>query len=81
MGYIVAIYLFKTEVAAGWVTQSLQNAGMFFFLFLILAVLCEYVGRLLRESRDRPLYYVLGEQNSSVALLDKKNVVMESVGE
>lgn len=81
MGYIVAIYLFKQEVAAGWVTQSMQNASMFFFLFLILAVLCEYVGRLLRESRDRPLYYVQGEQNSSVVLTDKKNVVMESVGE
>jgi hypothetical protein len=81
MGYIVAIYLFKTEVAAGWVTQSMQNAGMFFFLFLILAVLCEYVGRLLRETRDRPLYYVQGEQNSAVVLMDKKNVVMESVGE
>ena len=53
---------------------------MFMFMFLILATLCEYVGRLLDETRDRPLYYVFDEHNSSVMLVDeeRKNVVTES---
>jgi hypothetical protein len=53
---------------------------MFLFLFLILAVLCEYVGRIVEESQGRPLYYVMDENNSSVLPLDEhaKNIVTES---
>jgi hypothetical protein len=53
---------------------------MFMFVFLILAVMCEYIGRLLVEVKDRPLYYVLEERNSSVLLADedRKNVVTQS---
>lgn len=80
MGYIAAIYLFKQQVAEGWVTQSMQNAVMFFLLFLMLTVLSEYIGRLLGETGKRPLYYVQGEQNSSVVVMDKKNVVTEPWG-
>jgi dolichol-phosphate mannosyltransferase len=78
--YIVVIYLFKQNVVEGWITLSLQDAVMFLFLFLILAVLCEYVGRIFDESKGRPLYYVMEEKTSSVILLDdqKKNVVTES---
>jgi len=81
MLYIVGIFLFKENVAEGWVTQSAQNAGMFFFLFMILAVLCEYLGRLLAESKGRPLYYVMDEMNSSAEPLDegRKNIVTDSV--
>lgn len=80
MGYIVAIAIFKEDVAEGWITLSAQNAGMFFFLFVILTVLGEYIGRILAESQDRPLYYVMEERNSSVLLLDpeRRNVVSES---
>jgi glycosyltransferase involved in cell wall biosynthesis len=79
--YIVSIYLFKTRVAEGWTTLSLQHAVMFAFLFAILAVLCEYVGRLLTETRDRPLYFVAEERSSSVMIRDedRRNVVAESV--
>jgi dolichol-phosphate mannosyltransferase len=80
IGYIVIVFLIKDDVAEGWATQSLQNTGMFLFLFLILAVLCEYVGRILDEAKGRPLYYVMEEKNSSVLLLDEKqkNVVTRS---
>lgn len=83
MAYIVLIYLMKERVAEGWVTQSMQNAVMFFSLFLILAVLCEYVGRILSETRERPLYYVRNEYNSSALIMPQthKNVVMDSVEE
>ena len=53
---------------------------MFFLLFVILTVLSEYIGHILVESRDRPLYYVLEERNSrgAVAPDARRNVVMES---
>ena len=80
VGYVVAIYLFKDKVAEGWTTTSLQLSGMFFFLFLLLAVLSEYVGSLLGEVRVRPAYFVAEEKNSSVLLEDsvKSSVVKES---
>lgn len=79
MAYVVAIYLFKSHVAEGWTTTSMQISGMFFLLFLILAVLSEYVGQVLAESRDRPLYHLLEERNSNVMVADaeRRNVVRE----
>lgn len=78
--YIIAVYLFKDRVAEGWTTLSLQNAAMFFFVFLILTVLSEYVGHILTQSENRPLYYALEERNSVVRLADedRKNVVTQS---
>jgi glycosyltransferase involved in cell wall biosynthesis len=68
MLYILFVNIFKARVAEGWTTASLQNAVMFFFLFLILAVLCEYVGVILREIRARHLYLIEKEQSSSATL-------------
>ncbi len=78
--YVFAIALFKPHVAEGWITLSASISGMFLFLFLILSVLCEYIGRLLEETRDRPLYFVAEERNSSVLVADatRRNVVHES---
>ena len=78
--YVVLVYLLVDDVVAGWATRSLQTSVMFVFLFLILAVLCEYVGRLLDEVKDRPPYYLLEERNSSVLIANetRKNVVTES---
>jgi len=78
--YVLLVRLLDRDVVPGWATQSLQTSVMFFFLFLILSMLCAYVGRLLAEVRDRPLYYVLEERNSSVMVSDaeRKNVVTDS---
>lgn len=80
-GYVAAVYLFSNHVAEGWTTLSLQASVMFFFVFLILTVLSEYVGHILEESRERPLYHVLEEKNSSVLLADqeRRNVVKDSL--
>lgn len=81
MGYIAAIAIFKEDVAEGWITLSAQNAGMFFFLFVILTVLGEYIGRILAETQNRPLYYVMDERASSVLVVNaeqQKNVVIDS---
>lgn len=66
--YILGIYAFKPEVAAGWTTLSLQLSGMFFLLFLVLGVLCEYVGRVLEEVQVRPLYFVASHMESPHSL-------------
>jgi len=66
--YVILVYLLNPHVAAGWTTTNLENALMFFFVFVILSVLSEYIGRILEESRHRPLYYILEEMNSSVML-------------
>lgn len=79
--YVVLIYLLKNQVAEGWTTLSLQNSLMFFVIAVILTVICEYLGHLLAESKDRPLYYVLEERNSAVMVADqeRRNVVSEEV--
>ena len=76
--YLAALYLLDRNVTG--IAASVQSAIMFGFLFLILAVLCEYVGRIVDESQGRPLYYVMDEDNSSVLPLDEraKNVITES---
>lgn len=79
--YVLFIYLWKRDVAPGWTTLSLQTGGMFFLLFLLLALLSEYVGRILAETRSEPLYHVSDELNSSVLLNEselKRNVVKDS---
>ena len=58
MVLMLGIYFFKKEVAPGWATLSLQSSAMFFFVFLILVLLSEYVVQILAESQDNPLYHV-----------------------
>jgi glycosyltransferase involved in cell wall biosynthesis len=79
--YVLAIFLTKPGVAAGWTTLSLQQSGMFFFVCLILTVLGEYVGTILGEVRSRPLYFIGQEANSSVLLEDtvQSSIVKESI--
>lgn len=79
--YVLVAYAFRSDtLASGWASRSLQSSVMFFFLFLVLAVLCEYVGRILEETWSRPLYLVRDERNSSTAVLgsDRRNVVTRS---
>lgn len=68
--YALVIFFVRDDVAAGWTTLSLLLSSMFFVLFVILAVLGEYVGTILNEVRGRPLYFVAEEKNSSVLLED-----------
>jgi hypothetical protein len=80
--YVIAIYLFKKEVAPGWVTLSLQIAAMFFFVFLILVSLAEYVAQILEESQDNPLYHVEADRTSVVtAGSGPRNVLAEAAPE
>ncbi len=78
--YVLVTRLVTPDLAEGWATQQLFASVMFAFLFVMLATLCEYMGRLLGEVKDRPLYFVLEEKTSAVPLADeqRRNVVTES---
>ena len=76
--YVIVVYLVRNEVAPGWATLSLTSAAQFFALALMVAVLCEYVGRLSTRLQDVPSYYVRGEETSAVMLeRDRRNIVAE----
>lgn len=74
--YILSVAVLKNNVAEGWITQSLTTTGMFLVLFIIMSVLAEYVGRILEEVQERPLYFVEFERDGAVELGSKTlNVV------
>ncbi|MFJ3484560.1 glycosyltransferase [Pseudomonas sp. NPDC090202] len=62
--YVVAIALFKTDVAAGWISLSLQQSGMFFLISLVLLVLGEYILNMGSFSGEGPLYHISQEFTS-----------------
>jgi hypothetical protein len=69
--YAIGVYLFDRRVSEGWTTLSLELAVMFFILFIILSVLCEYIGRILEETRAQPAYHIMEELSSTVLVADE----------
>lgn len=65
-GYVIAIAIWKTDVAPGWVTLSLQQSGMFFLISLVLLVLGEYILQMASLSNEGPIYNVAQEFTSAV---------------
>lgn len=74
--YVVAIFLFKEDVAQGWVTLSLQQSGMFFLVSLVLLILSEYVLQVTRSSAKRPMYSV-GREHTSPVVTRKQRLNVE----
>ncbi|HCD03847.1 MAG TPA: glycosyl transferase, partial [Methylophaga sp.] len=74
--YVVAVGIFKTEVAPGWVSLSLQQSGMFFLISLVLLVLGEYILHMASLSNEGPLYHV-GQEFTSARMTrrEKLNVL------
>lgn len=64
--YVIAIGLFKLNVAPGWVTLSLQQSGMFFLISLVLLILGEYILHMASLTNEGPLYHVAQEFTSAV---------------
>lgn len=62
--YVVAILIFKEDVAPGWATLSLQVSGMFFLFSIILALLAEYILRIFEGALNRPAYSISRELSS-----------------
>ncbi len=77
-GYILIVTLVKRQITEGWITTNLMISTMFFLLFLILSILSEYIARILDESKDRPLYFIEYESQSSVTSF-KAEIINETV--
>ncbi len=75
--YVVVTFFAVDGVERGWTTTNLQLSVMFFFLFLSLAVLSEYIGRLIAESRREPAYFIMEELASDRLVADeaRRNIV------
>ena len=78
--YVILIGLFKEDVAAGWVSLSLQQSGMFFLLSLVLLVLGEYILNMVRLSSEGPAYHV-AQEFTSERLTRKEKLNIESVSD
>jgi glycosyltransferase involved in cell wall biosynthesis len=63
--YVVLTRLLMANVAPGWATLSLQVSVLFFFISVVLAVMCEYMLQILETTNRRPVYHVSRELNSS----------------
>jgi polyisoprenyl-phosphate glycosyltransferase len=72
VGYIILVTIVREgQLAEGWLTTSLTTTTMFFLLFIILAILAEYIGRLLEEAKDEPLYFIEYEDHSTVSIYSR----------
>lgn len=69
--YAISVYFLDKRVMEGWTTLSLELAVMFFLLFIILSVICEYIGRILEETRAQPAYHIMEELSSNVLVADE----------
>lgn len=63
--YVLAVGIFRTDIAPGWVSLSLQQSGMFFLISLVLLVLGEYILNMATLSNEGPLYHVAQEFTSA----------------
>ena len=63
--YTFLIWIFKKDVAPGWVSLSMQQSVMFFLVSMVLLVLSEYVLEISRKSSSGPSYYIADEFTST----------------
>ena len=73
-GIFITIYklMYAHDIVEGWSSTTVFMSLMFSILFTFLAIISEYVSRILVESKNRPLYYIREEINSSNIL--NKNI-------
>ena len=76
--YVVAVGLFKSDVAPGWVSMSLQQSGMFFLISLVLLVLGEYILHMASLTNEGPMYHV-GREFTSERMTRKEKLNIEVV--
>ncbi|MBC3869480.1 glycosyltransferase [Undibacterium oligocarboniphilum] len=76
--YVVAVGLFKSDVAPGWVSLSLQQSGMFFLISMVLLVLGEYIVNMVSLSNEGPLYHV-GQEFTSARMTRHEKLNIEEV--
>lgn len=73
--YVVAIAIFKADVAPGWISLSLQQSGMFFLISIVLLVLVEYILYMASLASEGPRYHIAQEFTSaSLTRKEKLNI-------
>lgn len=77
--YSVAIRLLREGVVQGWTTTILFMSLQFMLMFVILAFISEYIGRILEEQRGGSDYAIAHEKNSAIMInVDRVNVMTDS---
>lgn len=79
-GYVIVVAILTRNLAPGWVTLSLQHAGMFLLLSLALLVLAEYILHMTSLASEGPAYHVAQEYTSAV-LSRREKLNLEVAGE
>jgi hypothetical protein len=74
--YVIAIALFKQDVASGWISLSLQQSGMFFLISMVLLVLGEYILNMASLSNEGPMYHV-GQEFTSARITRRERLNIE----
>ena len=77
MVYIFGIYLFKDDVAQGWTSSNIYNSTIYFVLFLVLAVIGEYIRMIIQNQKNVPMYEIVDEKSSIALFSNKKNIDKE----
>lgn len=78
--YSLIIRLFKDNIIEGWTTAVLFSSLLFMLLFIILAFIGEYMGRLLDDRSEQKDYNIACEKYSSVMLnRDRHNVLGQAI--
>lgn len=79
--YAIITYIMRGgQVAEGWTTLSLEMSVMFFFVFLMLSIIAEYIGQMREDMRDAPPYHIMDELISNVLIADeekKRNIAKQ----
>lgn len=74
--YVLGVSLIKHNLAEGWLTTSVMIGTMFLLLFLVLAILSEYILRIWDETHQEPLYFISEEADAKTpSPKDKLNIV------
>lgn len=80
--YTIIVKFVKSSVVEGWPTMMLFLAVMFFLLFVILALIGEYLVRVVIDRTEVRPYNVILEKHSSVMLdFDELNIRSDSVSD
>lgn len=75
---ILAVFVDPKVAPQGWISLSTVTSVMFFLLFSLLALISEYIIRILNETRNEPLYFVSEEIDRS-SILPKHKIVYNVV--
>lgn len=72
--YILIIFVFKKNIAQGWLSSSMYASSMNFALFMILAIFGEYIRIIILNQKNSPLYEISDEKSSVALIIKEKNV-------